>query len=124
MRDHEEYSVRLKKDVLLSNGRSAALNSAEQTKVLSAKAFNWTYAALAIPLLKISAALIKLNAALISPTITLAHTIEQTKPMKQFKASLTAPAMMPSINLSATTGNKVDSLMPNETLKKHLILLA
>ena len=118
VRDHEVYSVRLKKDVLLSNGRSAAPNSAAQTKVSSAKAFNWTYAALAIPLLAIFAALIQLNAAPISPAITLAHTIEQTKPMEQFKAPLAAPALTPSISLSASTGNKVDSLMPNETIEK------
>ena len=118
VRDHEVYSVRLKKDVLLSNGRSAAPNSATQTKLSSAKAFNWTYAALAIPLLAISAALIKLNAAPISPAITLAHTVKQTKPMEQFKAPLAAPALTSSISLSASTGNKVDSLMPNETIEK------
>ena len=118
VRDHEVYSVRLKKDVLLSNGRSAAPNSAAQTKLSSAKAFNWTYAALAIPLLAVSAALIKLNAAPISPAITLAHIAEQTKPMEQFKAPLAAPALTSSISLSASTGNKVDSLMPNETIEK------
>ena len=120
VRDHEVYAVRLQKDVLLSNGRSAVQTSAEQASGASAKVFNWTYAALAVALLAFSVALIKLNVVPISPAITLAHSVEQTKPMEQFTSPLATPALTPSISLSAPADNKVDSLMPNETIEKTL----
>ena len=120
VRDYEVYSVRLQKDVLLSNGRYAVPASAEQAKVSLTKAFNWTYASLAIPLLAISVALIKLNAAPISPAITIAHSVDQKKSIEQFKSPLAAPVLTPSASLSAPASNKVDSLMPNETIEKTL----
>ena len=118
VREHEVYSVRLQKEVLLSNGRSAVPASAEQAIATPAKAFNWTYAALAIPLLAVFVGLIKMNAEPKSPVITLVSPLEQTKPVELLKTPLATLALTPSANLSASAGNKADSLMPNETIEK------
>ena len=126
VREHEVYSVRLQKDVLLSNGRSAVPTSVEQAITTPAKAFNWAYVALAIPLLAVFVGLIKMNAEPKSPVITLVSPVEQTKPEEQAKAPLATSALTPSTNLStnlsaslsASVGNKVDTLMPNETIEK------
>ena len=120
VREHEVYSVRLQKEVLLSNGRSALQISAEQSIGTSDKAFNWTYAALAIPVLAIFVGLIKTNAEPKSPVIIVTNPIEQMKPVAQAKAPLLMPALKPSVNLSAPADKKVDSLMPNETIEKSL----
>ncbi|MBC7756188.1 MAG: adenylate/guanylate cyclase domain-containing protein [Bdellovibrio sp.] len=117
VREHEVYSVRLQKDVLLSNGRSAVPTSAEQATGTSAKTFNWAYAALAIPVMAVFLGLIKLNAAPKSPAITLVNAVEQTKPMEVL-TPLASPKLKPSVNLSASVSSKVDSLMPNETMEK------
>ena len=118
VREHEVYSVRLQKDVLLSNGRSAVPTTPEQVSAASAKLFNWKYAAVGIPLLAAFVGLVKMNAEPKSPAITLANPVEQVKPAEQTKAPLAAPSLTPSADLSASAGSKGNSLMPNETIEK------
>ena len=119
VREHEVYSVRLQKDVLHANGRSAMPATAERANNTPTKPFNWAYAALAIPVLGAFVGLIKMNAEPKAPAITLMNPIEQVKPVEHVKApTLAMPSLTPSADLSASAGNKVDSLMPNETIEK------
>ena len=118
VREHEVYSVRLQKDVLLSNGRSAVPTTAEQVSAAPAKPFNWKYAAVGIPLLAAFVGLVKMNAEPKSPAITLVNPVEQVKPAEQAKAPLAVPSLTPSAVLSASADNKGNSLMPNETIEK------
>ena len=62
VREHEVYSVRLQKDILHANGRSALPSSSEQTNIVFAKPLNWKYAALGVFLLAAFVGLIKMNA--------------------------------------------------------------
>jgi len=129
VREHEVYSVRLQKDILLSNGRSAIPATAEQTSAATNKPFNWKYAAVGIPLLAAFVGLIKMNAEPKSPAITLVNPAPQVKPVEQFNPStLYKPLLTTSADLSGLkdnkagnkSANKVDNqaLMPNETIEK------
>lgn len=125
VREHEVYSVRLQKDILHSNGRSALPSSSEQTNTFSAKPLNWKYVALGVLLLAAFVGLIKMNAEPKSPAITLVNPVEQVKPVEQAKApSLAKPSLTSSTDLSASAGNKVDShaLTPNETIEKTPVI--
>lgn len=125
VREHEVYSVRLQKDILHSNGRSALPSSSEQTNIVAAKPFNWKYAALGVLLLAAFVGLIKLNAEPKSPAITLVNPVEQLKPVEQAKASsLVKPSLTSSTDLSTSTDNKADghALMPNETIEKTPVI--
>lgn len=125
VREHEVYSVRLQKDILHSNGRSALPSSSEQTNIVAAKPLNWKYAALGVLLLGAFVGLIKLNAEPKSPAITLVNPVEQLKPVEQAKASsLVKPSLTSSTDLSASVSNKVDghALMPNETIEKTPVI--
>ena len=117
VREHEVYSVRLQKDVLLSNGRSAVPTTAEQVGAAPTKSFNWKYAAVGIPLLAAFVGLLKMNAEPKSPAITLVNPVEQVAPAEQAKALPAAPSLTPSVDLSASADNKGNSLMPNETIE-------
>jgi Adenylate and Guanylate cyclase catalytic domain len=115
VREHEVYSVRLQKEVLLSNGRSAVPTSAEQAVAATNKPFNWSYALLAIPLLAVIVGLVKMNAEPKAPAITMVNPVAQ---VEQIKApALATPTLTPSADLSASAGNKTDSLMPNESIE-------
>ena len=121
VREHEVYSVRLQKDILHSNGRSALPSSSEQANIVAAKPFNWKYAVLGLSLLAAFVGLIKMNAEPKSPMITLVNPVEQVKPVEQANASLLAkPSLTSSIDLSASASKKVDghALMPNETIEQ------
>ena len=118
VREHEVYSVRLQKDVLLSNGRSAVPTGAEQTTAASSNAFKWTYALLAIPFLAVFIGLTKKDTEPKPPAIALSSPAQQTKLVQPVLQPLAKPALTPSADLSASAGNKVDSLMPNETIEK------
>ena len=125
VREHEVYSVRLQKEILHSNGRSALPSSSEQTNIVAAKPFNWKYAALGVLLLAAFVGLIKLNAEPKSPAITLVNPVEQLKPVEQAKASsLVKPSLTSSTDLSTSTNNKADghALMPNETIEKTPVI--
>ena len=125
VREHEVYSVRLQKDILHSNGRSALPSSSEQVNSAAAKPFNWKYAALGVLLLAAFVGLIKMNAEPTSPAITLVNPVEQVKPVEQAKgSSLVKPSLSSSADLSVSAGNKVDShaLMPNETIEKTPVI--
>lgn len=124
VREHEVYSVRLQKDVLLSNGRSAVPTTAEQLSVAPAKLFNWKYAAVGIPLLAAFVGLVKMNAEPKSPAITLMNPVEQLKPVDQTNAALVKPSLTTSVDLSMSPVNQPtkqldgQALMPNETIEK------
>lgn len=133
VREHEVYSVRLQKDILLSNGRSAVPATAEQTSAATNKPFNWKYAAVGIPLLAAFVGLIKMNTEPKSPAITLVNPAPQVKPIEQFNPStLAKPSLTTSADLSGLNDNKAvnksanksdnkienQSLMPNETIEK------
>ena len=125
VREHEVYSVRLQKDILHSNGRSAVPSSSEKTKIFAAKPINWKYAALGVLLLAAFVGLIKMNAEPKSPAITLVNPVEQVKPVEQAKASsLVKPSLTSSTDLSASASNIVDrgALMPNETIEKTPVI--
>ena len=125
VREHEVYSVRLQKDILHSNGRSALPSSSEQANIVAAKPFNWKYAALGVLLLTAFMGLIKMNAEPKSPAITLVNPVEQVKPIEQAKASsLVKPSLTSSADLSTSASNKVDShaLMSNETIEKAPVI--
>jgi Adenylate and Guanylate cyclase catalytic domain len=116
VREHEVYSVRLQKDVLHSNGRSASPASTEQANAAASKSFKWPYALLAIPLLALAVGLVKMNAEPKAPAITLVSPVEQIEQVKA-PPSLATPTLTPSADLSASAVNKTDSLMPNETFE-------
>ena len=121
VREHEVYPVRLQKDILHANGRSALPASAEQASTKASKPFNWKYAALGLSLLAAFVGLIKMNTEPKSPMITLVNPVEQAKPAEPANASsLAKPSLTSSADLSASAGNKVDShaLMPNETIEQ------
>ena len=121
VREHEVYSVRLQKDILHSNGRSALPSSSEQANIVAAKAFNWKYAVLGLSLLAAFVGLIKMNAEPKSPMITLVNPVEQVKPVEQANTSLLAkPSLTSSVDFSVSASKKVDShaLMPNETIEQ------
>ena len=125
VREHEVYSVRLQKDILHANGRSALPSSSEQTNIVAAKPLNWKYAALGVLLLAAFVGLIKMNAEPKSPAITLVNQVEQAKPVEETKApSLAKPSLTSSNDLSASAGNKVDNhaLTPNETIEKTPVI--
>ena len=125
VREHEVYSVRLQKDILHANGRSALPSSSEQTNIVFAKPLNWKYAALGVLLLAAFVGLIKMNAEEKSPAITLVNPVEQVKPVEQTKSSLLVkPSLTSSNDLSASAGNKVDNhaLTPNETIEKTPVI--
>lgn len=120
VREHEVYSVRLQKEILLSNGRSAVHTTAEQASAAANKPFNWKYAAVGIPLLAAFVGLIKMNAEPKLPAITLTNPVQQVKPVEQAKLVLAKPSLVASTDLSAQPANKVEThaLMPNETVEK------
>ena len=125
VREHEMYSVRLQKDILHANGRSALPASAEQASTKASKPFNWKYAALGLSLLAAFVGLIKMNAEPKSPMITLVNPVEQAKPAEPANASsLAKPSLTSSVDLSASARNKVDShaLLPNETIEQTAVI--
>ena len=125
VREHEVYSVRLQKDILHANGRSALPSPSEKTNIVATKPLNWKYAVLGVLLLAAFVGLIKMNAEPKSPAITLVNPVEQVKPVEQAKASsLVKPSLTSSTDLSASAGNNIDShaLMPNETIEKTPVI--
>jgi Adenylate and Guanylate cyclase catalytic domain len=117
VREHEVYSVRLQKDILLSNGRSGIPAAAEQANATTSKPSNWKYAVVGIPLLAALVGLVKMNAEPKSPAITLVNPVEQVKPAEQ--VALAKPSLTTSTDLSAPPANNADkqALMPNETIE-------
>ena len=128
VREHEVYSVRLQKDVLLSNGRSAIPTTPEQVSAAPAKLLNWKYAAVGIPLLAAFVGLAKINAEPKSPAITLVNPVAQLKPAEQTNAILLKPSLTTSADLSTSPVNQPtqqldgQALMPNETIEKAPII--